>query len=170
MKPKRFFFRAPAIFGTPLRYGAPVFIGFTVLISGLDAQAGDILRGGASAGNKPGRGASGAPTPAATDAARANARDTLARTNRALDSMRAMQNAARNAALRSGANHLGRNPNNPAVNLPVVPNGLVTGGLKIAPGVTTDPTKWTGADLPTQTASNGKTKVTIKQTAQQAVL
>ena len=46
MKPKRFYFRSTALFGTPLHYGVPVFIGFTVLISGLTANAGDILRGG----------------------------------------------------------------------------------------------------------------------------
>ncbi len=175
MKPKRFYFRTTSIFGTPLKYGAPLFIGFTVLISGLDAQAGDLLRGGGGGGSsKPGRASSGAPTPAATDAARANARDTLARTTRTVDSLRAMQNAARLAANKSGANHLGKNPNNLTVTLPQVPNGLMTGGLQVAPTVATDPTKWTGAKLPTQTVKTGKTKVatkvTIEQTTQQALL
>ena len=168
MKARRFLFRAPTIFGTPLKYGAPVFIGFTVIISGLsDASAGDILRGGsASARPKPARGGAAADTPDATDAARANARDTLARTTRTLDAMRAMQNAARNAALANRTNHLGKNPNNLTVNLPKVPNGLGLGALN----PTTDPTKWTGANKPLQTVKNGKTTVTIKQTTQQALL
>ncbi len=170
MKPKRFYFRTPSIFGTPLKCGASLFIGFTVLITGLDAQGGDILRGGSSSSNKPGRAAAGAPTPAASAAARANAKDTLARTTRSLDAARAMQNAARNAAIRNGVNHLGKNPNNLTVTLPNVPNGLGTGGLKVAPTVPSDPTKWIGAKLPTQTVKNGRTKVTIKQTEQQALL
>lgn len=147
-------------------------LGFMVFITGVDADAGDILRGGAGGGGgakaKAGN-IGGAPTPAATDAARANARDMLARTNRTLDSMRAMQNAARNAA-NKGPNNLGKNPNTPSITLPNVPNGLGTGGLKVSPVVNTDPTKWTGAKLPTQTVSKGKTKVTIKQTEQQALL
>lgn len=152
MKPRNF--RATSIISTPLKY-----VGFTVLISGLDAHAGDILRGGAGGSNKPSRAAAGAPTPAATDAARANAKDTLARTTRTLAAVSAMQNAARNAAIKSGANNL-------SVSLPQVPNGLITGGLV----ATTDPTKWTGAKLPTQVVKGGKTEVTIKQTSQQALL
>ena len=170
MKPNRFYFRTTSIFGAPLKCGAPIFIGFTFLISGLGANGGDILRGGAGNSNKPGRASAGAPTPAATDAARANARDTLNRTNRTLDAVRAMQIAARNAAIKSGANHLGKNPNNLTVTLPQVPNGLIAGGLQVAPVVATDPTKWTGAKLPTQIVKGGKTQVTIKQTTQQALL
>ena len=166
MKPKRFYFRTTSIFGTPLNCGVPIFIGFSFLISGLGAHAGDILRGGSGGANKPGRASAGAPTPAATDAARANAKDTLARTTRTLDAVRAMQIAARNAANKSGANHLGKNPNNLTVTLPKVPNGLITGGLV----ATTDPTKWTGAKTPTQVVKGGKTEVTIKQTTQQALL
>ena len=164
MKPKRFYFRAPNLFGTSLKYGVPVFAGFTFLISGI-SEAGDLLRGGSSASNKPGRAASsGTPTPAATDAARANATDTLARTTRTLDAMRAMQNAARDAAIRNSANHLGKNPNNPSLTLPDVPEGLGAGGL--APNLA----KWTGAKNPVQQVKEGKTTVTITQTAQQALL
>ncbi|MEY3896642.1 MAG: hypothetical protein RLZZ214_2162 [Verrucomicrobiota bacterium] len=173
MKPKRFYFRSTSLFSAPLRCGAPVFIGFTVLISGLGAEAGDLLRGGAGGSN-----ASGAPRPGAaggasaataTTAARANAKDTLARTTRTLEAVRAMQNAARNAAI-NGANNLGPNPKNPAVRLPNVPNGLVGGGLQVNPGIATDPTKWAGAELPVETVSGGKTTVTIKQTGLQALL
>ncbi len=169
MKARRHLFRAPAIFGTPLKYGAPVFIGFTVLVTGLnEADAGDILRGGSSSARpKPGANTlAGANTPDATDAARANAKDTLARTTRTLDALRAMQNSARNAAIASSANHLGSTPKNLTVNLPVVPNGLGLGGLN----PTTDPTKWTGANTPIQTVKDGNTEVTIKQTTQQALL
>ncbi|MEO5913110.1 MAG: filamentous hemagglutinin family protein [Luteolibacter sp.] len=171
MKPNRFYFRTTSIFSTQLKYGAPVFIGFTFLISGLTANAGDILRGGSPASNKPGRAGSNTHSPAATDAARANARDTLARTTRTLDSIRAMQTAARQAALKNGGNHLGKNPKKPTFTLPAVPNGLGAGGLQISPTATTDPTQWTGANLPVQQVKkNGKTQVTIKQTAQQALL
>lgn len=172
MKPKRFFFHQTRIFGQTLRCGVPLAIGFMVLVTGLDADAGDILRGGGAQRGKGGaRKASNidTPTPDATDAARANARDMLARTDRTLAAMRAMQKAARNAA-NKGPDSLGKNPLKPTVNLPKVPNGLVTGGLKVSGSVTTDPTKWTGAKLPTQTVKNGKSKVTIKQTEQQALL
>ena len=170
MKPRRYFYQPASVFGMPIRYGVPFTLGFMVLISGTDVQAGDILRGGAAGGAKHRPAANGGvPTPAATDAARANARDTLARTNRTLDAMRAMQNAARNAAKR-GPQHLGTHPTKPNLVLPKVPNGLVAGGLKVSPGVTTDVSKWTGAELPVQTVKNGKTKVAIRQTEQQALL
>ena len=166
MKAKRFLFRAPAIFGIPLKYGVPVFVGFTFAISGLTAEAGDMLRGGGSRPGKPGRAAAGAPTPAATDAARANAKDILSRTNRTLNSMHALQNAARNAAIRNNVNPLGKGAIKPIPNLPKVPNGLGLGGLK----PTANPMLWTGANAPVQTIKKGKTKVTIKQTTQQALL
>ncbi|MCX6874653.1 MAG: filamentous hemagglutinin family protein [Verrucomicrobia bacterium] len=174
MKPRRCHFHSTPLFGTPLRCGTAVCIGFTVIMTGLRADAGDILRGGRGGSNNsgaPGPGAGyGSATPAATDAARANAQDTLARTTRALDAVRAMQNAARNAAI-NGANSLGRNPAVPALTLPGVPNGLATGGLHVAPAVTTDPTQWSGAQLPTQTvAADGSTEVTIRQSTQQAML
>lgn len=159
MKPNRYFFRTTALFGRPLRYGAPVVAGFAVLVSGLTAEAGDILRGGrATAAGTPGAPATGgAPTPAATDAARVNAQDILRRTNQSLDAMRVLQAAARSAAV-SGPNQLG-------ANLPAVPNGLVTGGLKPA-----TPASWTGAEAPVQAVAGEQTAVTIKQTAQQALL
>ncbi len=168
MKPSRRLFRAPYLFSTPLRYGAPVFIGFTFLITGLTANAGDILRGGSSSARpKPGANTlAAADTPDATDAARTNARDTLARTTRTLDAMRAMQNTARNVALANGVNHLARISNNLTVPLPNVPNGLGVGGLH----PTADPTQWTGANTPTQIIKDGRTEVSIKQTTQQALL
>jgi filamentous hemagglutinin len=168
MKPKRFHFRNTPLFGAALRCGTPVFIGFTVIVSGLDARAGDILRGGGS--SKPGAPSAGTvgagATPAASDAARANVRDTLARTTSALAAVRAMQTAARAAAIQ-GPNNLGK----PAAPLPNVPNGLAPGGLQVAPAVATNPAKWTGAAAPVQTVSaSGATTVTVKQTTRQALL
>ena len=166
MKAKRFLFRAPTIFGIPLKYGVPVFVGFTFAVSGLTAEAGDILRGGGSRNVKPGRATGGAATPAATDAARANAKDSLARTNRTLESMRAMQNAARNAAIRNNAKPLVGGVKGAITKLPVVPNGIALGGLK----PTANPKLWVGAQAPVQKVKKGKTLVTIKQTSQQALL
>jgi len=40
MKPKRWYFPGTSLFGTPLRYGVPVCIGFTVLLTGLTGEAG----------------------------------------------------------------------------------------------------------------------------------
>ncbi|MES2475937.1 MAG: filamentous hemagglutinin family protein [Verrucomicrobiota bacterium] len=171
MKPKRFYFRTASIFCTPLKFGMPVFVGFTIIISGLDAQGGDILRGGSASGGKPGAAAAGgAPVPAAANAARANARDTLARTTRTMESIRAMQKAARKAARQNGSDNLGQNPRVPAVKLPNVPNGIGIGGLQVSAAVALDPSKWTGAKLPSQKISKGKTEVTIKQTERQALL
>ena len=169
MKPKRFFFRSTTLFGASLRYGAPVFIGFTVLVSGLDAHAGDLLRAGAGgSGAAPGQAAStsGTATPASSNIARTNALDALARTTRSLDAVRAIQTAARSAAVTSSVNHLTTKLTPPAITLPDVPNGLGLGGLQVS----SDPAQWTGANLPTQVVDSGKTKVTIKQTTQQALL
>jgi filamentous hemagglutinin family protein len=80
-----------------------------------------------------------------------------------------MQNVARNLAI-SGANNLGKNPNNPSQQLANVPNGLNTGGLQVATGATAGSALWQGANLPTQTTASGNTLVNIQQTSQQAVL
>ena len=172
MKPKRLYFRSPPLFGAALRYGTPACIGFSVLIiSSLGADARQLLGGGAASTGAAAAGANlGSPTPAATDAARVNALNMLARTSHTLDAMRALQAAARAAAVQ-GPNNLGT----VAVPRPNVPNGLTAGGLQVAPLVA-DPlaagkfTNWTGADLPTQAVANGTTTVTVKQTAQQALL
>ena len=82
-----------------------------------------------------------------------------------------MQDAARAAAI-AGPNKLG-------ANLPIIPNGLVRGGLQVAPGVPKNLSKpqagedsklWTGALLPRQSQKNGDTRVTVQQTKSQAVL
>ena len=140
--------------------------------------AGDILRGGGTTGS--GRGANAAagnPTAAATLPG-VNARDSLSRTTQALQAVSAMQAAAR-ATASQGAANLGTNPLQPTRSLPNVPNGLTSGGLQPAPGVPANlaqpvagenPSLWTGAQLPTQTSSNGQTNVSIVQTSQQALL
>ncbi|RUL75236.1 filamentous haemagglutinin family protein [Dyella choica] len=51
-----------------------------------------------------------------------------------------------------------------------VPNGLAPGGLVVASGISSNPSLWQNASLPTQTASNGQTTVQVKQTAQKAIL
>ncbi len=131
-------------------------------------RGGDLLRGGAPMGSTH-RAATGGNNAggASAAAAQAVARDRLSRTTRALDSMVALQTAARAAAGR------------PRRDFPVIRDGLGKNGLQLAPGVPKDlahPGKgedrglWTGADLPTQTKSGDRTNVTIVQTRQQALL
>jgi filamentous hemagglutinin family protein len=148
---------------------APFSLAAALLVLGVQsAPSGDILRGGAAStnANRP-----VGPSPAAAQAAaqsRSNAKDALARTSRAVEAVqRAQLNAARASV---HANNAGPDPTNPGFQLPGVPNGLVSGGLQVAPGVGTDLSLWTGAFLPTQTSGGGKTQVTVKQTSQQALL
>ena len=150
------------------RFRLPRVAGLVLaMLVGIDAEAGDILRGGVS-GSPSSSSSSGKGAPAigaaAADSARLNARDALARTSQALQSVKAMQTAARNAAARGG-NNLGLNPNIPKATLPNVPNGLAVGGLKVAAdGV------WRGALTPQQSAAGGRTVVTVAQTKQQALM
>jgi filamentous hemagglutinin family protein len=141
---------------------------FATLAASLTLHAGDILRGGGSFNTKPGN-ASGGMTSAATEQARANAADALARTTQAVQAVKAMQDAARKMAI-SGPNNLGVNPNQPGAQLPTVPNGLVLGGLQVAPGVAQNPKLWQGARLPTETTLPGQTIVSVVQTDPQAIL
>lgn len=132
-------------------------------------QAGDLLRMNASAGGGSAAvpGAAGAAdanainTAAAAAQARANANDMLARNTMALQSVMAMQEAAR--ALAATSNNLGANPNFPGQTLPDVPNGLGAGGLEI----TGTPV---GATTPQQSLENARAIVSIQQTQQQALL
>ncbi len=165
MKPRRFRFRSTCLFGTPLSYGAPVFAGLAVFLTGLNSDARDILRPNASAaGASPAAVAGGgaALTRAATEAARANSRDILQRSGQTLNAMRAMQAAAR-AAAQGGPDNLGPN-------LPAVPNGLRPGGLNPAADAATNPASWSGAGQPVETVSGENVNVTIRQTTQQALL
>ena len=158
--------RPPTRDATPASRWWAVPIGVLVLALGSVAfAAGDLLRGGAPA-NTPapvGAGATGAAEAAAAQL-RVNAADRLARTTQALQAVQAMQAAARAAAL-AGPNNLRADPNHPGLTLPNVPDGLVSGGLKEAPGIV-----WQGAAAPVQTAEGGRTTVAITQTAAQAIL
>ncbi|MBG0812596.1 filamentous hemagglutinin N-terminal domain-containing protein [Methylosinus sp. H3A] len=87
---------------------------------------------------------------------------TLLRATQAIQAMQAAQAAARAAA--AGATN-----SSIADGLSVGGNGKLP-GLVVDPRVTTTPSLWINADLPTQSASDGKTTVTIKQTAAQAVM
>ncbi|MFA7233442.1 MAG: filamentous hemagglutinin family protein [Terrimicrobiaceae bacterium] len=116
----------------------------SLLGSGRELVAGDILRCGATTGA--GRRAADAranASAAAAELARTRASDRLARTTQVVNAMRQMQTSARSA---TGAS---------------VPDGLVAGGLeRLAGGV------WTGAADPVQSGDS----VSIRQTGQQALL
>ena len=145
-------------------------VGFLLTFFSGPVQAGDILRGGAAPGAAAQRAAAATQTTAAaTTQVRRNAQDNLARTTRAVQSMQAMQNAARLAAVTATVNNAGANPNAPGT-LPNVPNGLGTGGLQVDPGVAGGTAVWSGADLPTQASAGGRSTVNIRQTRQTALL
>lgn len=166
MKPRFHFQNSCKHLAFRISVGAPLILGFAVSISGLGISHADPFLSGGGGGSTTAPTASpttGVTTPADTSAARANAQDTLIRTTNAITAVRAMQDAARAAAV-SG-------PNNLAPGLPPVTNGLGAGGLQVAPGVGTDATQWQGAELPTQTKSvQGLVNVGVRQTAQQALL
>jgi filamentous hemagglutinin len=91
----------------------------------------------------------------------------LARANQTIQSMQAVQSAARNLA-KTGGNSLG-------AGLPAVTDGLWNGGLVpdsglAAPGKSNPVTTWINANAPSQQTSNGQTIVTVQQTGQYALL
>jgi len=153
------------------------------LATTLTANGRDILRGGSGGNSVPSAQGitTGASSGAVASQARANAMDAMARTTRALQSVQAMQTAARAAAI-TGPNNLGMNPNMPAVQLPNVPNGIVAGGLVpdsglpaagTKPGSFVMPPSWRGVGELSQASDGspgGTTTVNIKQTSQQAIL
>ena len=153
------------------------------LATTLTANGRDILRGGSGGNSVPSAQgiATGASSGAVASQARANAMDAMARTTRALQSVQAMQTAARAAAI-TGPNHLGMNPNMPAVQLPNVPNGIIAGGLVpdsglpaagTKPGSFVMPPSWRGVGELSQASAGspgGTTTVNVKQTSQQAIL
>ncbi len=155
---------------------------FLALALACPANAGDILRGGATFRPSGRTGGSDAGAGGAVAAqTQSNSRDRLARTSQAMDAMRALQNAARNAAIaRRGGLLSGLNPARPSTPLPGVPDGLGKGGLQLADGVPKNlrrpqagenPGLWIGADLPVQSGGGGeRTQVTIVQNEQQALL
>ena len=167
MKPRFHFHKATKQLAFHISVGAPLVLGFAISISGLGISHADPFLGGGGGSSSPSATAAspttGVTTPSDTSQARANAQDTLIRTTNAIAAVRAMQDAARAAAV-SGPDHL-------APGLPTVTNGLGAGGLQVAPGVGTDPAQWQGAELPTQTKNlQGLVNVGVRQTAQQALL
>lgn len=158
-------------FRSPLLSGPfTVMAGFLLTFFSGPIQAGDILRGGAAPARAAQRAAASTQTTAAAAAqARNSARDNLARTTRAVQAMQAMQNSARLAAVTAATNNAGLNPNAPG-NLPNVPNGLGAGGLQVDPGVAGGTAVWSGANLPTESSTAGRTTVNIRQTQQTALL
>ncbi len=85
-----------------------------------------------------------------------NNREALARATRTLKSISDAQRAARIAALAASS---------------TVPNGLQIGGLKPATEDYSGASAlWTGANAPAQSTTGGRTQVSIKQTAAQALL
>ena len=79
----------------------------------------------------------------------------LKRATLAVQAMQAAQKAARDAALAAPGG---------------VPNGLVAGGLQVAPGAVPGSNLWQGAGRPTEFASGGRSDVSIEQTQQKAIL
>jgi filamentous hemagglutinin family protein len=161
VKPVRPTFRPIAHTGLRSAYR---YVGFSraVLLGGVSAltlfaapaQARNILS--AASGNAASNAASSAITSAQQAAAATQqSMNALSRATQALQAMQLTQSAMRNLALSTPS---------------TVPNGLGAGGLQVAPGVGSDPTLWQNANLPTQSTTNGKTTVTIQQTAQKAIL
>jgi filamentous hemagglutinin len=92
-------------------------------------------------------------------------RDSLARTALAIQEARNLQITAQQIAKAKADNRANTNPSGKNTILPTVPDGLGEGGLDAISG------SWTGAETPTQTTTSGGTlAVTIKQTAQSALL
>jgi len=138
-------------------------------------QTGGSGSGTVTGGSVPGSGSAQALAQAQAEAA-ARAQQTFEKGALTLRNQLAAQAAARAAAL-SGANNLGQNPNNPLVTLPDVPDGMAVGGLVpdsglSSLGVANPVSSWIGANTPVQTSSGtpGQVKVTVQQTAQQALL
>ncbi|BCU75310.1 filamentous haemagglutinin family protein [Luteolibacter sp. LG18] len=167
MKPRRYFIPRRFARRHAIHFGVVCTLATTIVVRG-----GDLLRGGAATNALPPGATATTNTPAPITASAAGSpSDTLAKTTQAIQAVQAMQTAARNLAKNNGSNNLGQNPNNPSQLLPDVPDGLAAGGLEVDPRVPTDSTLWQGANLPVQsTTSGGTVQVTVKQTAQQALL
>jgi len=135
----------------------------TVVLS--STQAGDILRGGAAAGSSARVRAAESQVEATAATISGNASDALKRTTQAVESVRALQDAARRAAAaQSSLKFKGKA-------LPTVPNGLRPGGLEVDPDVAAgNLSLWKGAKLPTQYTNALGTNVTILQQEPTAIL
>jgi filamentous hemagglutinin family protein len=135
-----------------------------------DLLAGDILRrGGSSSSSSSSATSLGAGSSTGSATGVPSGQDQLARNTLALQSVQAMQAAARALAIQ-GANNLGADPNHPGNTLPDVPNGTLTGGLVVDSRVSTDPSLWSGASQPQQTVNGNQTLVTVVQNSSEAIL
>lgn len=94
----------------------------------------------------------------ATRAAR-QAQNALKRATNAIQAMQATQQAARDAARAA----LAATPSG-------IPHGLRPGGLQVAPGAAAGSELWQGANLPTEFTDGDRTKVTVEQKQQKAIL
>jgi filamentous hemagglutinin len=145
-----------------------------IVVNGLAQGGGNRLSnlGSSSSGSASGTGSNSASSQTVTAATTATfqavqttalaqrAQASLQASLAALQAQQAAQSAARAATLTMPS---------------TVPNGLVIGGLVpgsglVSPGIANPVTTWVNANTPTQSTSNGQTKVTIVQTAQQALL
>jgi len=147
--------------------------------SGADARqiipGGTVNAGSATSGNASGNSAGVGSAQAAVG--RANAAQALSRSQQTLQSIEAMQDAARSQA--SKTRNAGADPNQNNQRLPDVPNGLTTGGLQVAAGVPRNlsspkagenPLLWQGASLPKEVKAGSHVTVTVTQNAPQALL
>jgi filamentous hemagglutinin len=141
--------RTDLIRGGRGRWRTAAILAFALLACIRNAPSGDILRGGATSSGAPTGAGAGGPTSgaAAAAAAKDKASDRLARTTQAITAVRKMQSA----------------PPPTSIIRPNVPNGLQTGGLKVATGANAN---WTGAKAPQQQGST----VYIKQKESEAIL
>ena len=129
-----------------------------VLVLSVSAAQARGLQGNAPATNAAALAAASAQANAAQAAATAS--QAMIRAAGAMQGMRSIQAAARAAAQAAGSS---------------VPNGLTPGGLVMAPGAVPGRTDggtglWQGANLPTQTASGGRTQVEIVQNEAKSIL
>ncbi len=133
----------------------------------LSAQAGDTrVGGGGLYRGSGGRVSGGVKAPDAAFSASSGGGagvvaggDAVTRSSQVLTSLKALQDSARATARAS---------------VSAVPNGLVTGGLEVAPGAAVNTPLWNGAKLPVETnvgaGLSARKVVTVEQTSQQAVL
>ncbi|WP_400768661.1 filamentous haemagglutinin family protein [Methylosinus sporium] len=134
-----------------------------IVLQGLDGAAARPLGRASGVTSAPTVAVDAATTEAQKAAAIAKqSQGSLLRATQAIQAMQAAQAAARAAA--AGASN-----SSIADGLSVGGNGKLP-GLVVDPRVGTTPGLWINADLPTQSASGGKTTVTIKQNAAQAVM
>ena len=117
-----------------------------------DTLAGDILRRlGSTAAPDAAAAQAAAQAAQASAQARVLALQAQSPLRRALDEIKAFQAAQAVARTATGTG--------------TVPDGVVAGGLQVAPGVT-----WENAVLAPESTTGGRTEVTINQTAQKAIL